>query len=99
MSDDAEAYYDAMRDADADLYEQSQCDHEEYDIDWEGRARCHCGHSWWASAKQMEALARWEQEYGEYEAEQARKFNVWWRRLGRWIYHHLPRFRSQEIPF
>lgn len=75
------------------------CEHEDYDVDWEGRARCHCGHSWWLTSEQLSAQARAIHEYAEWEYREARKFNRWWKRLGRWIYYRLPLRSNQEIPF
>lgn len=46
--------------------EDMPCHHEEYDVDWEGRALCaYCRHTWWATAEQMENHHRWEREYYE----------------------------------
>ena len=88
-------YFDMLNDES----DRTDCDHVDAEIGWEGRAVCICGHSWWASAEEIEAQDRHMREYAEWEYEQARRYNVWWRRLGRWLYHHLPRFTSQQIPF
>lgn len=47
---------------------EDQCDHEEYEVDWEGCARCdRCGERWWLTADQLtahhEAEARRMEEY------------------------------------
>ena len=52
-----------------------ECDHEDYEVNWEGRAFCRCGHSWWLSADQIAAQERAEREYVEWETGEARKYN------------------------
>ena len=82
--------YEADEDGDKENwynhYEGEDCDHEDYEISWEGRATCgRCSHSWWASRDQIEADDRWRQEYAEYEAEQHRLETVWWRRAAKFL--------------
>ncbi len=62
-------------------YEPEECEHEDYDITWEGRCECaRCSYSWWATAEQIKAQARLEYEYAEWEVRQHRRDVVWWRR-------------------
>lgn len=62
-------------------YDGEDCDHEDYTITWEGRCECgRCSQSWWATSAQMEAQARLEVEYAEWEASQHEGRTVWWRR-------------------
>lgn len=79
--------------------DEPPCDHADYEVNWEGRALCSCGHSWWLSSEQVFAQERHEREFAEWEDREARKYNRWWKRLGRWIYHRVWRWRDQEIPF
>lgn len=85
-----------------DIGDEPACDHDEFDIDiLEGRAQCdRCGHAWYATSEQIEAQERHQQEYAEWEAEQHRHDNAWWRRLGRWLASLFKRnVLDSEIPF
>lgn len=60
---------------------RENCDHEEYEVDWEGRAECHyCGAHWWLTPKQHEAYqeaeARWMKAY---DRAQRREHSRFWR--------------------
>lgn len=100
--------YDEYEDDDPDA---ELCDHEEFEIGWDGRAICHrCGEAWWASSAEIEADRHWRQEYAEWVARQERR--EFWRKLTypiRWpIYWLLERvwprkscavLSDDEIPF
>lgn len=83
-----------------DYDNEPECDHADFDMDWDGRARCHCGHSWYLTAEEMEVHRRWEQEYSQRLELQHRRDNAWFRRLGRWIRPLISRRPSaDDMPF
>lgn len=60
---------------------EMDCDHSEYEVDWEGRATCdYCGSHWWLTDEQLrahnEAEARWMEEY---DRAQQREHSRFWR--------------------
>jgi hypothetical protein len=64
-----------------DDYEDDPCDHDDYEIDiLDGRCRCMCGHSWYASDEQVNAEIERQRQYCEYEERENRR--QWW--LDRW---------------
>lgn len=86
----------------------NDCDHTEYEVDWEGRATCDCGKSWWLTGEQynahMMAEAKWAEEYDRMQ----RRENAWWMRLYRWCRRWVfirpfgnaqGPFTGDEIPF
>lgn len=81
--------------------EESDCDHSEYDVDWEGRARCHCGHSWWLTPEQMDRYAKWEAEYAEQIEREFRHDRRLDRRIIAWFKRIMPKRRraSDDLPF
>lgn len=47
---------------------EEPCDHDEYEVDFNGRASCdYCPHSWWLTAGELrthfEVQARWSEDY------------------------------------
>lgn len=87
------------------------CDHDEYDVDWEGRATCaRCHANWWLTsdehAKYIDEEARWAEAY---DAMQRRENSWWWRAwvwLQRWRPKPKPKYGfaqrdslDDEIPF
>ena len=84
---------------------EDHCDHDEYEVDWEGRAECHyCGAHWWLTAEQLdayqEAEARW---MAEYDRQCRRGQSRFWRTVD-WlgaipqrIYHRLRRKPLPDI--
>lgn len=63
---------------------EDYCDHEEYEVDWNGRASCDfCHHSWWLTSAQhdlyLEAEARWAADYDKAQ----RRERSWWMRAWR----------------
>jgi hypothetical protein len=90
------------------------CDHDDFDVDWEGRAHCHyCPFKWWLTMEELEAHQRaktaWELEF---HRERRRAF--WqgvWREIRNWIPfpfgngkgffapHHNAPDPDDEIPF
>lgn len=79
-------------DYDSDYDPREDCDHtDDVDIDFEGRARCPCGHSWWLTAEELDAHHRAEAEYYEtWDREQRREHSPFWR-AWRWL---KARFRA-----
>lgn len=72
------------------------CDHAEYDVDWEGRARCdHCGEHWYLTSAELQAHeaaeARWMEEYDRL---QRREHSPFWRTVD-WLRALLFRVRSR----
>ena len=95
-----------------DWEEPEECDHEEYEVDWEGRATCdYCRAHWWLTTDQLiahqEAEARWMEEY--YRAQRREQSRFW--RVVDWLCAIPARIRQQfkrkatiqvtddEIPF
>lgn len=92
-----------------------ECSHEDYEINWEGRARCdRCGEAWWPSANEIAAFRDLEASYDAHCRREERK--QWWRdqweriaRPWRWFRYRLwmplsPRravrcLKDDEIPF
>lgn len=82
--------------------EASDCDHEEYDVDFEGIARCHCGHSWWLTNLELEQHAKWEAEYAEYLEREFRRDNRFDRRILAWLKRIIQKRKkgiADELPF
>ena len=79
--------------------EPEVCDHEEYDVDWEGRATCDfCRQSWWLTAEQHEAWDRMVAACEDaYERERLRERNPLWR-FWRWLLRQKPRWQGRIIP-
>lgn len=63
--------FDDDPDYDEDWDPADDCDHLEATIDTlEGRAVCHCGHSWWLSDEELRAELKFQAEAAEaYAAE------------------------------
>jgi hypothetical protein len=58
------------------------CDHEEYDVDWEGRATCDsCHHSWWLTPEEHAAydkmMIKWA---ADFDRQMHREEHWFWRR-------------------
>lgn len=75
---------------------EDTCDHEEYEVDWEGRAECHyCGANWWLTPEQLdryqEAEARW---MAEYDRQCLRERSRFWRTVD-WLGVLYQRIRHQ----
>lgn len=91
----------SLSDDDADFYPDydgynDECEHVEYEVDFDGRAHCdRCSHSWWLSAQELQHHLEREAEFsGQYDAMLAREDNFWlqlWDRIkGRWwAFRHL----------
>lgn len=82
--------------------EREECEHEGFDVDWDGRASCdRCDHHWWLDPAQLAAYQRLEREY----AREQRRYNSWYMRAWRWLEERLPRRREkfptldENIPF
>jgi hypothetical protein len=79
--------YDAWKLASPDDdYEEDPCDHDDYETDLlDGRCRCICGHSWYASTEDIDRQLRFQSEYAEaMEREDSRQ---WWSDL-LWAVRH-----------
>lgn len=81
--------YDAWKLASPD--DDDECDHDDYDVDiLDGRCRCACGYSWYATNEQVLAESERQREYSEWEERTSRR--EFWRRLTypiRWLIHLL----------
>lgn len=87
-----------------DYYDDPPCDHEEWDVDWEGRIHCgRCGeHLRYATEAEMQRYAEWEREYHEQMEREERRERLL--RPWRWLRSLFVRPRKQrelddEIPF
>lgn len=81
---------------------EEDCDHEEYNSDWEGRATCNrCRHSWWLTAAQMRANEEASESYDDYVRREMRKERIasWFRPLAFWRRWRKPRDLDDDIPF
>ncbi|OAF05488.1 hypothetical protein AYJ54_00855 [Bradyrhizobium centrolobii] len=99
--------YDDWKLASPDYEDEEPCDHEDHETDiLDGRCRCYrCGHSWYATATDIDRELRFQSEFAEaMEREERRQ---WWSDL---YYKMTPflrpwrrwRARNQyddEIPF
>jgi hypothetical protein len=60
-----------------DEYDEPECDHDDYETDiLDGRCRCSCGRSWYASDAQVTAEIERQRAYFEYEERENRR--QWW---------------------
>lgn len=101
--------YDAWKTRTPDDDWLEDCDHADADIDvFTGTGKClRCGELWWASADEIEAQRRHEQEYAAWVAEQERPWNRLKRWLARaWVGRRIDRarwrrqiVRDSEVPF
>lgn len=92
-------------------YYEKECIHEEYEIDWEGRAHCdRCGESWHASGDEIARQREREVEYDIWCRKQERmeylRWLTWWirwpifRLLEKvWPRKSLSVLTNDEIPF
>ena len=63
-----------------------ECYHEEFEINYEGRAHCdRCGETWWASNADIEHQRYCNEQYDVYCREEERK--QWWRDQWARIWH------------
>lgn len=77
--------------------DEEECDHEEYEIDWEGRAECsRCQETWWPSAEIVRM-----REIAALRAERHwRRYNSWYMRTWRWLTERRQRtVPDDDIPF
>lgn len=76
-----------------DEYDEPDCDHHEYEIDWEGRAHCcRCFESWWATGDEIAWNDAHDAEYATWCRKQERRER--WLRLTWWF--RWPIFRLLE---
>lgn len=93
-----------------DYGDEPACDHEDYEVDWNGRATCdRCHEGWNLTAEEFTAYqeveARWHEEYDAMQ----RRESSWWFRAWCWMQTYLPHRRppcfaqrdrlDDEIPF
>lgn len=101
-----------MDDDDLDFYEDGPyCDHDEYEVSWEGRATCdRCHHSWWLTAAQHAEhdrfMAEWHEQYDRAMRRETHWFWRWCDAVVRWardLFRPKPRLAAAdcdgEIPF
>lgn len=105
MNDAWRDSYDAWKLASPyDEYEPD-CDHMDYEVDWEGRATCDCGATWWLTAEEYDRHLEVETKWAaNYDRMQRREHGLFWRAL-RWLRSLIPRRRTfaanvdDDIPF
>lgn len=57
---------------------EEECFHEDFEINWEGRATCdRCGHAWWAAREDIKHCRAVSEEYDAFCRREDRK--QWWR--------------------
>ena len=89
--------YDAWKLASPDDEYDEECVHEDYEINWEGRAYCNaCGDSWWASSEEITAQRIQQREYDAWCRKQERHER--WRRLTHWVRWPLYRLLERIWP-
>lgn len=96
-----DAYFEQEED-DSDWGAPDECDHEDFDSDWEGRATClRCGHTWWRSADELAADAQRADDYDRYIRREMRR--EWWlgliRPIAFWRRWRKSAALDDEIPF
>lgn len=88
--------------------DEYECTHEDYQIDWEGMARCECCNvSWPASTAEIEHQEKMEREYAKWEERERRwgPYLAFWRRMKQLFRFPSSRVKSaafdpnDEIPF
>lgn len=92
--------YDAWKLAtppDYDGPDEEECGHEEYSINWEGRAECErCQETWWPSP----AIVKTYDESRRRAERHWRRYNSWYMRLWRWLTERRQRTTpDDDIPF
>jgi hypothetical protein len=99
------ASYDAWKTTPPDYYyadDEPECHHEEYDVDWEGRAECsHCGEHWWLTFDEHkaydEAVRRAERAFEWEQWKMRNPFVRVWRRFKYWW--RMRNVPNDDIPF
>ena len=77
-----------------DCPDEPECDHEEYEVDWEGRATCnHCREHWWLTSEQLQAYDEAQASAAEeYDREMRRYHSLFWRAVD-WVNRVVYRLR------
>lgn len=80
-----------------DYEEPEECRHEEYEIDWEGRAECQsCGDHWWPKAEEVRTYRSAQLRLEQWE----RRERSWYMRAWRWLTVRRQRIvPDDDIPF
>ena len=81
MTEPTPTAYDDWEDGFDDDGHEDTCAHDEYEVDWEGRASCnYCRHHWWLTAAQLEAHHEAEAQFmAEYDRLRRREESRFWR--------------------
>jgi hypothetical protein len=85
-----------------DFDEPELCDHEEYDVDWEGLATCDsCHHSWRLTPSELAAHDRRQRQIDRDYAREMRRerIRLLWDRLTSWLPWKQRRVDEDEILF
>lgn len=74
-----------------------ECDHEDYEITWEGRAQCqNCAETWWSSPLEQKAYEEAQRRHERW----FRRYNSWYMRLWRWLTERRQRVvPDDDLPF
>jgi hypothetical protein len=81
---------------------EDECIHEEREISWEGFATCgRCGHTWWASAAELETERLLNEDYDKHcrREERCERVRQLVGRLAFWRRWRKPQPNDDEIPF
>lgn len=102
--DSRDFHYDPDNDEDADWDPRATCDHtDEVELDvCTGRFECSCGHTWYATAQEIDAELDRQARYHEWAERESRR--QWWRdqidRLAFWRRWRKPApVNDDDIPF
>lgn len=79
------------------VHEPDPCEHQDYEINWEGRAECpSCGETWWPRPEVVKAYAEAQRRHDR----EARRYNSWYMRAWRWLTERRQRVMpNDDIPF
>lgn len=89
-------------------YDADDCDHADYEVDWEGRAECNCGKRWWLGADEynayMAAASLWSEDHDRMQRREQSWWMSAWRWCQQWVFispfgHAQGPFADDEIPF
>lgn len=97
--------YDQWKCTDPREYEPDECYHEDYEIGYDGLARCDCGETWWPSDDEVRSQRERIAAYDAYLRREERLDRYWrplwrcWFRLLARIWPRKPKPIDDELPF